>query len=105
MKSVLIHILKTYGTKLKLINREDTFLNKMLYKYNKVVGVHLFPHMTRHTWITEMQKALYGKIDIDVVSVIKILAGHGLKQSDMTSHYTNYEPYLKDAMIKYHYLL
>jgi len=104
MKSVLIHILKTFGTKLKLVNREDTFLNKMLYKYNKVVGVHLFPHIARHTWITEMQKSLYGKIDIDVVSVIKILAGHGLKQSDMTSHYTNYEPYMKDAMLRYHYL-
>lgn len=104
VKQCLIYILKSIGSKTQLVCKEETYLNKVFYKYNRIVGVHLFPHQCRHTWITEMQKSLHGKIDIDVVSVIKILAGHGLKQSDMTSHYTNYEPYLKDAMLKYHYL-
>lgn len=101
-KSILIHILKTYGNKEILINREDTFLNKVFYKYNKVVGVHLFPHMTRHTWMSEMQKSIKGKIDLDEITAIKILAGHNT--SDMTTHYTNYQPYLKDIMLKFHYL-
>ena len=102
-KSVLIHILKTYGNKENLICKEDTFLNKVFYKYNRVVGVHLFPHITRSIWITEMQKSIKGKIDLDEITAIKILAGHNT--GDMTTYYTNYQPYLKDIMLKFHYLL
>lgn len=102
-KQCLIQILKSVGSKDVLIPKDDTYINKIFEKYNRAVGRHLFPHMARHTWISEMQKSLHGKIDIDVVSVVKILAGHTSK--DMTMRYTNYEPYLKKAMTYYHYLV
>lgn len=102
VKSILIHILKTFGTKEILIYRNESFLNKVFYKYSRVIGVHLFPHMARGVWITEMQKSIKGKIDLDEVTAIKILAGHHV--NDMTTLYTNYKPYLKDIMLKYHYL-
>lgn len=104
-KQCLIHILKTYGSKIQLICKDETFLNKVFEKYSKVVNQHIFPHTARHTWITEMQKSLSGKIDIDVISVVKLLAGHNIKSQDMTSYYTNYEPYLKKAMLEYNYLI
>lgn len=102
-KQCLIYILKTYGSKEKLICKEETYLNKVFEKYSKVVNQHIFPHTARHTWITEMQKSVKGKIDLDEITAIKILAGH--KIVDMTTYYTNYQPYLKDIMLKFHYLL
>lgn len=101
-KQCLIYILRTYGIVDRMINKEETYINKVFDKYSKVVGVHLFPHMARHVWITEMQKSIKGKIDLDEITAIKILSGH--KTIDMTTHYTDYRPYLKDIMLKYHYL-
>lgn len=103
-KQCFAYILKSYGSRENLICKDETFLNKIFDKYSYVVGRHVFPHMARHTWITEMQKSLHGKIDIDIVSVVKLLSGHNIKSQDMTSHYTNYEPYLKKAMVDFNYM-
>ena len=100
-KSILIHILKIYGNREHLVHKEDTFLNKIFYKYNKIVNMHLFPHQCRHTFATEQLKYIKGKINIDEVMAIQMLLGH---KGSTTQIYTHYNIELKEVMLNHHYL-
>ena len=105
-KKVLIYILKTVGSKDNLTNFSETHLNKMFYKYNRIVMKHLFPHICRHIFITNMSISISGNYKGNEDILIKTLAGHNIKNSDMTAHYTNItSDILKEIMIKYHYML
>jgi len=105
-KKILIYILKNIGSKDNLTNFSETHINKMFYKYNRIVMKHLFPHMCRHIFITNMSISISGNYKGNEDILIKTLAGHNIKNSDMTAHYTNItNDTLKEIMIKYHYML
>lgn len=104
-KNNMISLLKKYGTKDKLIELNEFYLNNMLLKYDKHVGRHIHPHMFRYTFITEMQKSIKGKTQFNESYIIKMLAGHSISGTDMTIHYTSIpQEELKSAMLKWHYL-
>lgn len=101
VKQCFIYILKSIGSKTQLILKEETYLNKVFYKYNRIVSRHLNPHQCRHTFATEQLKYIKGKINIDEVMAIKMLLGHA---GDTTQIYTHYNTELKGIMLNFHYL-
>lgn len=101
VKTLLQYIHKKYGKEDWLVDINMTFINKVFMKYDKVVGVHLFPHLGRHTFSTEQLKYIKGKINVDELMAVKMLLGHG---GDITQRYTHYKNELKEIMINIHYL-
>jgi integrase len=107
VRRMLISILREYGSRKRLIRGNDeTFLNKVFRRYDDILDkhIHVTPHMCRHSFITEMQKSIRGKTELDESIIIKLLVGHNIKLSDMTAYYTDYTTDLKNAMLRYHYL-
>jgi len=101
-KQILIHILIVFGTKQKLFNQAETYLNKMLAKYDKLINRHIFPHAFRHTFASEMIKSTKDKLDISSDYIIHILMGHSPR--DITDLYTDYGDAPRQAMITFHYM-
>lgn len=99
----LIGLLKAIGSKSLLCNVDETYLNKTLQRYDKVIGRHIFPHMCRHTYISLMMRSIKGKSALPELYIIKTLAGHS--SSDMTLHYTDMGDECKTAMLQHHYMI
>lgn len=77
----------------------DTY-NKLLYKYSAKLKIKIFPHMFRHTFITEMIRSVENPHNN---IIIKRLVGHTVE--DITDQYIEVsENELKNAMLKSHYM-
>lgn len=105
-KNMLRYIYECVGYVDKITDFNQTYLNKMFSKYDDVLNRHLFPHMMRHTFITQMSISIHGNYKGNEDILIKTLSGHNIKNSDMTACYTNIdETTLRETILKYHYLM
>lgn len=71
----------------------------------KKVGVSVYPHQFRRSFVTLMTQSVWGKVD-DPDYVVRLLAGHSLRR-DVHEGYKDpglYQRQAKEAMTKYHYL-
>lgn len=104
-RNVLIQILKVRGNRDKILPLEETQINKLFSKYDKVAGMHLHPHMARYTFNTEMLKSLKGNVEIDEKLIVRSLMGHTNQGADaMTILYADLVDISKSAMMQYHYM-
>ncbi len=102
----LIYILENKGSRDRLyICDDETQINRIFAKYDYILGKHLFPHKCRHTFITEMSRALQNKSSLNPEMIVKLLAGHNIQSQNMTALYTSFGNEPKKAMLEYHYLV
>ena len=80
------------------INEDVREINWMLERYDKEMGLHLYPKMGRESFDTHMRPIL--KDDI----LLKVILGHKVRSSDMTARYADWEAEIKAAMQEKHYL-
>jgi integrase len=80
-------------------------LNRRLSRYDKRMGYRIYPHLFRHTTITQFRKVLAKLYPDTWEYLIKQIAGHTSK--DMTDYYTDpavFQSELKEAMTKNHWM-
>ena len=86
---------------LKVNISSTAYFNNRLRIYSKAMGFRIFPHMFRHTFISNMVVAIKSLPNSHLI--IKRLVGHTV--SDVTDSYTHSEESdLRNAMIKFHYM-
>lgn len=80
------------------INEDVREINWMLERYDKDMGLHLYPKMGRESFDTHMRPLLRDDI------LLKIILGHKVRKSDMTARYADWNEEIKTAMQQKHYL-
>lgn len=76
-------------------------LNTMLSKYTYVLNFHLYPHIFRGTFNSQMRAVVKDNL------FVKLLMGHRVKKQDMTLKYTDkrmLDNILCDIMLNHHYM-
>lgn len=80
------------------INEDIREINWMMERYDKEMGLHLYPKMGRESFDTHMRPLLRDDI------LLKVILGHKVRKSDMTARYADWNEEIKGAMEEKHYL-
>ena len=73
-------------------------LNWTIERYDKDMGLHLYPKMGRESFDTHMRPILRDDM------LLKIILGHSIGKKDMTARYGEWNDLIKNAMQNKHYL-